>query len=354
MSNVLAIDVGYGHVKWVAIGPSGETKRGIFPSVAPITTRERTVETSGLAGHRTVTVNVGEHNYVVGRDAYLEADAHFSRPRLSDYSQTDGYRALMLGAMVFSGMREIDQLVVGLPLTTLTTYHAQLQEQYTGEHTIGASYAKRKVDVNVGNVTVTSQPAGAMLHAAAIDPSLRKKTNLVIDMGYFTMDFLMCDGLRPYYARSGAIQGGMSGYYDHLGGMVVDQLAKAGVGKKSGVDHFRLEKALTEVDLSDAAYPIYQLMTGNQSVDITESVTKAKTKLNDYLDRMITGLAADSLEVVNSIVLAGGGGGFIGGAIKTRLGNTHQFVELSNGQFAIAQGYAALGIAAAKRMSVAA
>ena len=352
MNNILAIDVGYGHVKWVSINSSGETKKGMFPSVAAISTRDRSGESTGMSNLRTVIVNVGEHNYVVGRDAYLETDAHFSRTRLNDYSQTDGYKALMLGAMVISGMREIDQLVIGLPLTTMASYHETLKEQYRGEHLIGAGNAKRKNAVSVQNVTVTSQPAGAILHAASMDESLRKKTSLVIDVGYFTVDYLMCQGLRPYYARSGAVEGGMSSYYDHLGGNVVEQLAKAGFGKKSAIDHFRLENALIEGVPDKDANMKYTLMVGNQSVDISESVMKSKIKLNGYIDRIVTGMGSNSLESVNSIILAGGGGVFLREELMERLGKSHDYIGLSQGQFAIAHGYAALGVASAnKRMS---
>ena len=354
MSNVLAIDVGYGHVKWVSINSNGETKKGMFPSVAAITTRDRSGENVGMANLRTVTVNVGEHNYVVGRDAYLETDAHFSRTRLNDYSQTDGYKALMQGAMVISGMREIDQLVIGLPLTTMASYHELLKEQYKGEHFIGASNAKRKNVVTVDGVTVTSQPAGAILHAASVDETLRKKTSLVIDVGYFTVDYLMCQGLRPYYARSGAVEGGMSSYYDHLGGAVVEQLGKAGFGKKSAIDHFLLEKSLTEGVAGDGGHMKYTLMVGNRAVDISESVLKSKIKLNGYIDRIVTGMGSNSLDMVNSIILAGGGGMFLKRELKERVGKSHEFVELGQGQFAIAQGYAALGVSASKRVSVAA
>lgn len=351
MSNVLAIDVGYGHVKWVAINEDGTTRRGMFPSVAAITSRDRSAESNGMSNLRTVTVNVGEHNYVVGRDAYLETDAHFSRSRLSDYCKTDGYKALMLGAMVISGMREVEQLVIGLPLTTMAQYHEGLKEQYRGEHVIGAAGAKRKSAISVENVTVTSQPAGAILHAATIDGSLRKKNSLVVDVGYFTVDYLMCQGMRPYYARSGAVEGGMGSYFDQLGGTVVEQLSKAGYGRKSGIDHFLLEKSLTEAVMDQNGNLKYELMVGNQTVDITESVEKSKVKLKSYIDRIVTGMGSSSLNVVNSVVLAGGGGSFLKEQLMDRIGNDYEYVDLSQGQFAIAQGYAALGVSAAKRMS---
>ncbi len=281
---------GYGHVKWVAISGNGDVKKGMFPSVAALAASGRSGEGNGMSTLRTVIVNVGEYNYVVGRDAYLETDANFSRTRLGDYSQTDGYKALMLGAMAISGMREVNQLVIGLPMSTISNYHAILQETYKGEHFIGAANAKRKNVVTVDHVTVTSQPAGALVHAAKIHETLRKKTSLLIDVGYFTVDFLMCQGMRPYYARSGAVEGGMSSYYDLLGEAVAGQLEESGFGKKSRIHHFLLEKALTEGTVAENGTSKYTLMIGNQHFDISESVMKTKVKLHSYLDQVITGI----------------------------------------------------------------
>jgi plasmid segregation protein ParM len=351
MSAILGIDIGYGHTKWASIGDSGDTKKGMFPSVAPITTRERTTETTGMSGLRTTTVAVNGRNYVVGRDAYLEADANYSRTRLEDYSQSEGYRALMLGALVLTGLREINQLVIGLPLTTLSTYSSQLQTQYAGEHLIGAIHAKRKTEIVVQNVNVTSQPAAAMVNAVTFNPALRKSTNMVIDLGYFTMDFLMCEGLRPYYPRSGAIQGGMSGYYDYLAALVSDKLSDNGLPAHDGVSHFRLEKALTGTRTDESGKPGYFLDVGNKSLDITDCVASASTKLEEYLDRMVTTLGKSSLGSIRAIVFAGGGAGLMMPIVRKRFGEVHDFVQLEEAQFAIAKGYSQIGLAASKRLA---
>ena len=347
MANILGIDVGYGHTKWVAMLDGGEVKRGMFPSVAPITTRERTVESNGMSGLRTVTVKVGNHNYVVGRDAYHETDAYYARSLLADYSKSDGYHALMLGALSISGLREIDQLIIGLPLTTLSAYHAELSEKYLGEHLIGASYAKRKVEVNVRNVNVTSQPAGAMLHAVSMNPELRKSKNLVIDIGYFTMDFLMCEGLRPFYKRSGAINGGMSAFYDHLSALVSDKIKSEGLPSHGAVDHFRLEEALAATEPGDAKP--FAVQIGKRTLDISDCVSLARPKLNEYLGRMISTLGVESLGSISKVVIAGGGARMLLPAVQEQLGDSLEVVNLSNSQFAIANGYANLGAANAKR-----
>ena len=349
MANVLGIDVGYGHTKWVATSSDGgDTKKGIFPSVAPVTLKERTAEAAGMSGLRTVTVRVGDQNYVVGRDAYHETEAYFARSLLPDYSKTDGYHALMLGALSLSGLREIDQLVIGLPLTTLATHHAALSEKYLGEHAIGASYARRKVDVLVRHVNVTSQPAGAMLHAVAVKPELRKSKNLVIDIGYFTMDFLMCEGLRPFYKRSGAIHGGMSAFYDRLSSVVADKFKTDGIPNHGSIDHFRLEEALAQSQ-SDGMGSRFSIQAGKREVDITDCVAIARPKLTEHLDRMVSTLGSESLGVISTIVLAGGGAKVMLPSVQAMLGDSFEITTLPNSQFAIASGYAQLGQASVRR-----
>ncbi len=145
----------------------------------------------------------------------------------------------------------------------------------------------------------------------------------------------------------------MSSYYDDLGGAVVEQMAKDGFGKKTVVNHFLLEKALTEgVRLEDGRMQ-YTLMVGNRTLDISSSVVKSKIKIAGYLDRIVTGMGSSSFDMINSIILAGGGGAFLKQELLERLGNNHELIELNQGQFAIAQGYAALGVvSASKRLGV--
>lgn len=352
MEQIVGIDIGYGHTKWVAIGDDGEIRKGMFPSVAPISTRERSAEANGISSLRNVYVGIEGKNYAVGKDAHMETDTNYSRNRLEEYSQSEGYRALMLGSLHFTGMRDIAQLVIGLPLSTLAAYHQQLNTQYLGEHSIGSINAKRRTEVFVHNVNVTSQPAAAMFNAVATYPALRKSTNLVIDLGYFTMDFLMCEGLRPYYPRSGAIQGGMSGYYDYLGSLVADKLAKHSLPAHDGVNHFRLEKVLTNPSPGGTGGLSFTLEVGNKSLDITDCVESASTKLEEYLDRMLTILGKGSLGSIKSVVFAGGGATLLRPLVARKFGSVHDYVELSDAQFAIATGYAQMGAAAAKRAAL--
>ena len=52
MSNVLAIDVGCGRVKWVSTNAEYEIKKGMRPSAAAITARDRTLDVVGMSNLR--------------------------------------------------------------------------------------------------------------------------------------------------------------------------------------------------------------------------------------------------------------------------------------------------------------
>lgn len=354
MKTVLGIDVGYGFTKWVSIDQAGETKRGAFRSIAPITTTHKERSDCGMSALSVITIGIGQNNYVVGKDAYLETLANYERTRLTHYSQTDGYRALTLGAISLSGVRQIDQLVIGLPISTLATYNTQMTKQYAGEHLIGALGAKRKASAMVSNVTVISQPAGAMLDAVNQNPALRKTTNLVIDMGYYTMDFLICNGLKPFYPRSGAVEGGMSGYYDHLAELVQQKSAGTGMAAVNKIDHFRLENAISAPQLMSDGSTTYQFQVGNKVVDITECVELAQSRLVEYLERMFTTLGGTTFGTINSVILAGGGARLLLPVIEKLIGDNHEYLVLKDAQYAIANGYAHLAWNLSKRAEAAA
>jgi hypothetical protein len=63
IKNVLGIDVGYGFTKWVSIDQAGETKRGSFRSIAPITTTHKERADGGMSALNVITVGVGQNNY---------------------------------------------------------------------------------------------------------------------------------------------------------------------------------------------------------------------------------------------------------------------------------------------------
>ena len=146
----------------------------------------------------------------------------------------------------------------------------------------------------------------------------------------------------------------MSGYYDHLSALVSEKLSSEGLPNHSGVDHFRLEEALSSGVRAEGTSAIYSLRIGKVSVDISECVARASSKLNEYIDRMVTTLGDGSLDMISSVVLAGGGARLLRPAVNDRLGNLHEIVTLENSQFAIANGYAHIGAGAAKRTAVAA
>ena len=64
---------------------------------------------------------------------------------------------------------------------------------------------------------------------------------------------------------------------------------------------------------------------------------------------MISTLGVESLGSISKVVIAGGGARMLLPAVQEQLGDSLEVVNLSNSQFAIANGYANLGAANAKR-----
>jgi len=100
--DVRAIDVGHFSVK-VSLGrklvqDTSTISTILFPSLAPRLPAGQTPQ-SALHGKPDGTiVEVGGENYFVGRDVGLFSSGREPREVLTDYSETDKYHALFLGA----------------------------------------------------------------------------------------------------------------------------------------------------------------------------------------------------------------------------------------------------------------
>lgn len=188
-----------------------------------------------------------------------------------------------------------------------------------------------------------------MLEAVFQNPGLRKSTNLVIDMGYYTMDFLICNGLKPFYPRSGAVEGGMSGYYDHLAELVQREMTGTGMAALHKIDHFRLENAISAPQFLADGKPSYQLQVGRKMMDITQCVEVAQSRLLEYLDRMITTLGSSTFGAISAVILAGGGAALLRPVIESLIGDDHEYLVLKDAQHAIANGYAQLALNLSRR-----
>ena len=140
---VRAIDVGHFNTKYtIGRRDSGDDSRiqtRVFTSLAPQVSKTQTIDTTGIAPTSACIVGVDGADYWVGPSAVNQARG--SEPRFvnDDCCLSPKYYALMLGALNDMAQQEdaehelvIEQLVLGLPLTTYVKHVDALQSRMTG------------------------------------------------------------------------------------------------------------------------------------------------------------------------------------------------------------------------------
>lgn len=209
---VRAIDVGYGHVKFTTGKRGSHYITESFPSQSPHAADEDL--NSNAFHHRdTWTVPVDGAHYVVGRDVRLAMSSNHETEVLDKrFALSAPYRARLYGAMnyMLPGLhgRTIDHLILGLPLTTFNALAEPLSKQYVGEHVINTRGDK----VLVRHCLVYPQPLGSYISYLRQN-NLTNETApmaLIIDPGYNTVDWYVCEGMVPNRALSKAVERGMS------------------------------------------------------------------------------------------------------------------------------------------------
>jgi plasmid segregation protein ParM len=216
---VRAIDIGYGNTKFVTEAHAHGVECGVFPSCAPAESRSAMGDESGLMSRSNDIVTVGGMRYEVGSDTHL-----FEEPRIlhEDYTQTSEYLALYKAALGKMGVSQIDVLVTGLPVAHLERRKGSVQEQFRGSHVTGDGST-----VFVRQVQVIAQPMGGLLDhcidrggAWQVDRSMK---HLLVDPGYYTLDWVIAEGLKEVPKRSGSYATGVS----HVLAQVAAEIGKA-------------------------------------------------------------------------------------------------------------------------------
>lgn len=87
-------------------------------------------------------------------------------------------------------------------------------------------------EVEITNCRVIPQPVGAFFDHSLRSGTyerMRSQTNLLIDIGYYTLDWIVADGVKMINARSGAHNGGMSAILrtmaDAIGSEIGEQIS---------------------------------------------------------------------------------------------------------------------------------
>jgi plasmid segregation protein ParM len=196
-----AIDVGFGNVKFTkGYDQDGkEIVTEMFPSLAP---SAASLGLEGFMGQRnTVIVEAGSSSFEVGPDALLAMKTNASRSMDIDFPLSDQYLALTRGALHYMGKAKIDVLVVGLPVSSIGSLGERVRSRMVGEHPVAGR------TVTVGECVVVPQPVGGMWDYAVRHraiPQFKESTCLLVDPGWFTMDWLVTKDMKIVPGRTDA------------------------------------------------------------------------------------------------------------------------------------------------------
>lgn len=323
MQVVRSLDLGSGFAKFNRLNSDGKLEYMSFASIAP-RHAGRDAALSILGRRDTVVVNVEGTPYEVGPDA-SDLDTSDSTRNLNDqYIYTDQYKAVFYGVLHYMNESVIDLLVVGLPLNTLHRSD-DLKKMMVGTHRINET-----TTVTVRDCLVMPQPMGGLFYCltqADKHPEfefLEDETNLVIDPGYLTFDFLLANGKKINDLRSSAHPGGVS--------KVLRAIAES-ISKKFGIEYDNLAAI-------DKAIPRRRIKINGQVEDLLEHIKYAKPAIEgsvNYL-RNVAGSGSD----IDNIILLGGGHGIFAKTIMNYY-KDHRILVLGDAQMANVKGYQAAG-----------
>lgn len=295
---IRAIDVGYGNTKYIRdrVVNSNDIHCDVFPSLAPKTSSQSIATADGLMQRRrTVRVLVNEAEYEVGPDASKAQNGiEAGRVLKDDYCLTDTHRALLYGAIRAMDVPRIDVLVLGLPMSTWNRYRGDLVKAMTGTHRIHSD-----LEVEVRKCLVVPQPLGGFYSHSLSENTLNRmkdEINLIIDPGFYTLDFLLASGVTPLDARSNAINNG--GAAEMLKA-VMEQIALdfdttvANIGSVERIDNSLREGRSVRVFGRDS----------HRSAD--EYLFIARRRAIDPVNQMMNHIG--SIGDIDNIILVGGG-----------------------------------------------
>lgn len=299
-ATVAGVDVGYGNVKCVVGCGDGAQRDVVLPAgAAPAEQMPKLINRQpDLKGGELVLIPVedGVVPWVGGVEQVVLQ--HSVRQTHAQYTSTKAYHALYLAALAKMRAERIDLLVTGLPVSQYydprvgEPLRQGLQKLMTGRHHIND-----QVTVQVDRTLVIPQPTGTFMGVAAepqhsylvTDNSL---TTLVVDAGFFSLDYVSLSGRSVRDQSSGSSQLATS----HI-------LEKAAERLSVSMDRF------VDPDRLDAAFrggaPMLRL--GGEEVDYLTVLRAAAAEVASEVVGEIQRKMRGDKSSADVLILAGGG-----------------------------------------------
>jgi len=294
---VSGLDIGYGYTKAV----SGE-KNTIFPSVigdAPEIAYHSDLVSS--RGHCT-KYTVDSKSWFVGDDALLQSKQQVS-PFARERVDSETLDVLLCAALNALGVGSGEQvvLVTGLPVSWYTD-RPRLAKRLLGHKLFQVDGEWRHFHVH--DVAVVPQPFGAFFRSILgpaghiVNSLLARGRVAVVDVGMYTTDYALSDGLTYVEKGSGSIPLAMSSVYDLMAREIKQQ--------------WGLEMSPHQVD---RACRSGEIRIRGQSHAVQQLLESALDQVWDSLQGKAFELWGDGLDL-DAVVVAGGGAAYFGSRLE--------------------------------------
>jgi plasmid segregation protein ParM len=322
-----AVDVGYGNTKYtVGHLPMDGALDGIcelFPSLTP--SALHTNFSAALGQERdTVRISLDGETYEVGKEVrLLLGGGSHDRTLDENFCLSKRYLALVLGSLAYMRVDTVDCLVLGLPLTTYESKRRLLEEFVQGEHEIGGK------PISIQKVTVVPQPMGGFYDYViqnGMANALSYEKNLIIDPGFYTLDWVTSEGKRPIDSRSNAVN-------DSGASTILTEVRQA-IEKDMECDPgdmMRIDEAL-RLDRP--------LKLNGKLVDLAQYRPLIAQKADSAMNKLISG--AKGVVDIDNVILVGGATHLYRDAVQARFPN-HQIHVGEQPVFANVRGFQMLG-----------
>ncbi len=241
MSYCLGLDIGYSNLKMVMGEDNKQPKEIVLPAGAGPASKLPT-KLSSQESDGAIHIMVNGEPWVAGVPVdFLE---NWERDLHPDYPSTNNYRALFHAALLKTGRDFIDKVVTGLPVSQYLDFERResLVEQLQGTHQINA---KRQVEI--GAVEVLPQPVGAYMHLLSVSNAEMMETLdeglvIVLDPGYFSVDWVAMQGRSLRKGSSGTSTKAMSRVLEEATRLIVEELGSGACTKEKLENAIRGDK----------------------------------------------------------------------------------------------------------------
>ena len=301
---IRALDIGYGACKLIrGIDRNGLAMTDSFPSI--VARVDNPCHNGLMSKKDTCCININEQYYEAGKDMDAAFDGGSERTLHENYIGTDEYKVLLKTSLYYMDEKNIDLLVVGLPVDYMNNKSEELKKLIIGSHTVGDK------TFNVKDIHIVPQPIGgfmSLVKSKNMPPELvRRQRNLLIDPGFFTVDYIAARGLKTINNISGSTPYGMHALLHK----VCEHISK----------DFNI--SYNNISSVDEGLQNGQFALFGKKVDLKKYVKKSLSVFNPVI-KELSNQIGDGREITN-IILVGGGAIYLQPLIKKAFPN-HQIL----------------------------